>query len=108
PTTAARRDARRALISRARAEARAEVKNVLRLEDEDAEALRLAKIATGSTSRAVAADAAGGYKNRNSDDSVSSETRAGRGCGGTSSAPPGQPLLKGGTEGLGREGSGFG
>lgn len=37
-----------------------------------------------------------------------SETRAGRECGGTSSTPPGKPLLKDGTEGLGAEGSGVG
>ncbi|CAM9342694.1 unnamed protein product [Ectocarpus sp. 8 AP-2014] len=101
PITAARRDARRALISRARAEARAEVKNVLRLENEDEEALRLAKIATGNTASSVAADAAAEYF-------VAFETRVGREHGGTSSAPPGKPLLKDGTEGLGREGSGVG
>ncbi|CAM9441381.1 unnamed protein product, partial [Ectocarpus sp. 4 AP-2014] len=99
PITAARRDARRALISRARAEARAEVKNLLRLEDKNEEALRLAKTATGNTASAVAADAAGEYFE-------AFETRVGREYGGTSSAPPGKPLLKDGTEGLGREGSG--
>lgn len=75
------------------------MKNVLHLEDEDEEALRLAKIATGNTASAVAADAVGEYF-------VAFETRVGREYGSTSSAPPGKPLLKDGTEGLGREGSG--